>query len=53
MGKHRKDMPVTGTGKSYGNGPKPKRGQVSVTTASGSIIWKATAGLFGRKKGAK
>lgn len=49
MGKHTPgDVPRTGNGQT--GGKKPPRGQVSITTAGGSIIWKATAALFGKKK---
>jgi len=47
-GKHRpKEAPRTGNGRT--GGEKPQRGQVSITTKSGTILWKATAGLFRRK----
>lgn len=48
MGKH--NPPSTGTGRTGGHGSKPAKGQVSITTATGAIIWKATASLFGKKK---
>ena len=46
MGKHRKpDMPFTGNGV-YGTG-KPVRGELSVKSKTGTIMWKATATIFG------
>jgi hypothetical protein len=52
MGKHTPgDVPSTGNGRT--GGKKPGRGQVSITTSTGTVIWKATAALFGKKKGKK
>jgi hypothetical protein len=45
------DQPRTGDGRK--GGKKPKRLQVTQKTSSGSILWKATAALFSRKKGGK
>lgn len=46
-----KDQPRTGDG--HKGGPKPARTQTSVRRQDGSIIWKATAKLFGIMGGKK
>lgn len=53
MAKHRKDAPVVGNGKSYGNGPKPTKAQCTQKTGTGTVLWKATAALFGVGGGKK
>lgn len=45
----RHGQPSTGNGKS--SGAKPQKSQMTVQTAGGTTLWKATAALFGIKKG--
>lgn len=48
MGKHSGDVPTTGNGRT--GGKKPARTQMAVRTKGGTILWKATAAIFGSSK---
>lgn len=52
MGKHTPgEVPRTGNGRT--GGKKPKRLELAQRTKTGTIIWRATAAIFGSKKGRK
>lgn len=52
MGKHSESsgagQPSTGNGRT--GGPKPQKTQISQSTASGTVLSKVTAALWGAKK---
>lgn len=49
MAKHSGEVPRTGDGRNSGR--KPQNSEMSVVTKGGTILWKATAAIFGIGRG--